>query len=158
MLFFLNQTERTYMKKSLFRWRDILELSLLYGICFMVNFAFHYTSRWNLTEYSIVEEFLENLFIYRKCFLFVITLVTITFHYQMLGRKKDEIHCKILVGDTRKNIILRNIVHNFIILSTITVVFIALDISFGFEVISDVYCFCIFAIYIFVGTIQVKRL
>ncbi len=56
----------------------------------------------------ILKAFFENFTDYQEIIVLIFTvIVVIVFHYQMLHRKKAEIFCKMLVGDTIFNITIR---------------------------------------------------
>ena len=94
------------MKKSLFRISDVLELCTAYMLCFFLNLLFDYVKIMDLDSY-ILKAFLKNFTDYQEIIVLIFTVVVIVFHYQMLHRKKTEIFCKMLVGDTIFNITIR---------------------------------------------------
>ena len=96
------------MRKSLFRVSDVLELSIAYFLVFIINILIEYIKTLEIDSY-ILQVFLKNFIDYQLLITFLFTFTVIIFHYQMLHRKKEEIFCKILVGDTVFNITIRYI-------------------------------------------------
>ena len=87
------------MRKSLFRIVDVLELCIAYIFCFFLNVLLDYAKTLDLDSY-ILKAFVKNFIDYQPLIVLLFTFIVIVFHYQMLHRKKAEIFCKILVGDT----------------------------------------------------------
>ena len=96
------------MKKTLFRTSDCIELSIVYLSCFILNIIIEYTKTLEINSY-ILENFIKIFTEHQTLITILFTFVVIIFHYQMLQRKKEEIFCKILVGDTISNIITKYI-------------------------------------------------
>ncbi len=94
------------MKKSLFRLTDMLELSIVYIVCFSLNLLLDYAKTLDLDAY-ILKAFLKNFIDYQPLIVLLFTFIVIVFHYQMLERKKTEIFCRILVGGTVFSITIR---------------------------------------------------
>ena len=94
------------MKKSLFRLTDMLELSIVYIVCFSLNLLLDYAKTLDLDAY-ILKAFLKNFIDYQPLIVSLFTFIVIVFHYQMLERKKTEIFCRILVGGTVFSITIR---------------------------------------------------
>ena len=92
------------MRKSLFRIVDVLELCTAYIFCFFLNVLLDYAKTLDLDSY-ILKAFVKNFIDYQPLIVLLFTFIVIVFHYQMLHRKKAEIFCKILVGDTVFHII-----------------------------------------------------
>ena len=106
MLTFSETKTKVYMKKSLFRLTDLLELCLAYSFCFSLNLLMDYAKTLDLDAY-ILKAFLKNFIDYQPLIVSLFTSIVIAFHYQMLERKKAEIFCRILVGGTVFNIAIR---------------------------------------------------
>ena len=144
------------MKKSLFRVVDVLELCAVYSICFFSNLLFNYVKTLNIDLY-ILEAFLKSIINHQTTIVFLLTVIVIVFHYQMLYRKKTEVYCRILVGDTLSNITFRYILNCLTILGFVYFVSISIDICFGFGLFSNFYLVCIFIIYILISSSQVRK-
>ena len=75
----------------------------------------------------------------------------------MLERKKEEIFCKILVGDTLSNITIRYILDCLAILTFIFLLSIIVMIYFNFNLINNLYLVLVFIIYIIVSARKVQK-
>lgn len=93
MLTFSETKTKVYMKKSLFRLTDLLELCLAYSFCFSLNLLMDYAKTLDLDAY-ILKAFLKNFIDYQPLIVSLFTFIVIAFHYQMLERKKAEIFCR----------------------------------------------------------------
>ena len=95
MLTFSETKTKVYMKKSLFRLTDLLELCLAYSFCFSLNLLMDYAKTLDLDAY-ILKAFLKNFIDYQPLIVSLFTFIVIAFHYQMLERKKAEIFAEYL--------------------------------------------------------------
>lgn len=144
------------MKKTLFRTSDCIELSIVYLSCFILNIIIEYTKTLEINSY-ILENFIKIFTEHQTLITILFTFVVIIFHYQMLQRKKEEIFCKILVGDTISNIITKYILDCLYILITIFLLSTIVSAYFNYNLINNIYLFLTFIIYIFISTIGVKK-
>ncbi|MDQ0214323.1 magnesium-transporting ATPase (P-type) [Oikeobacillus pervagus] len=144
------------MGKSLFRLVDVLELCTAYLIYFSSNLLFDYVKTLNLDSY-ILKAFLKNIMDHQTIIIFLLTFIVIIFHYQMLHRKKTEVYCRILVGDTLLNITIRYALNCLTILGVIYLLSIVIDVYFSFNLISNLYLVCIFIIYILISASWVRK-
>ena len=87
------------MKKSLFRFDDALELYVAYIFCFSLNTLFDYVTALKVRSY-LLKAYFQSFIEYRSQIVFLFTFIVMVFHYQMLYRKKTEVFCRTLVGDT----------------------------------------------------------
>ncbi|ENH97745.1 hypothetical protein J416_04276 [Gracilibacillus halophilus YIM-C55.5] len=146
------------MKYSLFRFIDVFEAFAIYLICFASNLIFIYVQTLNLEEVSyILESFIKSIIDYQVTINFFLTFIIIVFHYQFLNRKKTEISCRILVGDTMVHIIIRYILHSLAILVFSFLLSLSLNFYLELKVTSNLYLVVIFIIYILISAGQVKR-
>lgn len=144
------------MGRSLFRFWDKIELCILYVLCYFLNFSFDYIKTVDLNSY-ILKAFLENFMEYQSLIIFLFTFVVIVFHYQMLHRKKIEIKCRVLVGDTILNIFLLYTLDCLIILGFVFLLSILINIFYNINLTSNLYLACVFVIYILISGIQVWK-
>ena len=94
------------MKKSLFRFIDRLELLSCYALCFGFNTMFDFAKTLNVDS-DLLRNFLKQLFDYQMYIVILLSFIVVIFHYQMVNRKKVELHCRVLVGDTIYTAVLR---------------------------------------------------
>ena len=87
------------MDKSLFRRFDRLELLCCYALCFLLNILFDYAKNVKFDSYFL-QTFFKQFYDYQALIMFSFSFLVVVFHYQILQRKKKEVHCRILVGDT----------------------------------------------------------
>ena len=144
------------MKKSLFRISDVLELCTAYMFCFFLNLLFNYVKTMDLDSY-ILKAFLKNFTDYQEIIVLIFTVVVIVFHYQMLHRKKTEIFCKMLVGDTIFNITIRYALNCLMILIFVCFLSTLANVYLKFNLTSNFYLTFIFIIYILISTREVRK-
>ena len=144
------------MRKSLFRISDVLELSIAYFFCFIINILIEYIKTLELDSY-ILQVFLKKFIDFQSLITFLFTFIVIVFHYQMLQRKKEEIFCKILVGDTVSNITIRYALNCLTILIFVYLLSILANGYLNFNLISNFYLVPIFITYILISTKEVRK-
>ncbi len=145
------------MKYSLFRFIDVFEAIASYLICFASNLIFIYVQTLNLEGSSILKSFLKSIIDYQLIINVFLTSIIIVFHYQFLNRRKTEIFCRILVGDTMVNIIIRYILNSLAILVFSFLLSLSLNFYLELNVTSNLYLVFIFIIYILISAGQVKK-
>lgn len=144
------------MKKSLFRISDVLELCTAYMFCFFLNLLFNYVKIMDLDSY-ILKAFLKNFTDYQEIIVLIFTVVVIVFDYQMLHRKKTEIFCKMLVGDTIFNITIRYALNCLMILIFVCFLSTLANVYLKFNLNSNFYLIFIFIIYILISAREVRK-
>lgn len=145
------------MKNSLFRFIDVFEAIVSYLVCLVANLLFIYVQTLNLEESSILKSFIESIIDYQHIINILLTFIIIVFHYQFLNRRKTEIFCRILVGDTMVNIIIRYILNSLAILMFSFLLSLLLNFYLELNVTSNLYLVYIFIIYILISAGGVKK-
>jgi len=145
------------MRKSLFRFIDRFELCISYLFCFSLNLIFDYAKTLSFDSY-ILKAFLETFMNLQPLINFFFTFIVVVFHYQMLHRKKTEIYCRILVGDTKLNMTVLYILECLMILGLVYLLSIVINIYWNFNSTSNLYLVCIFFIYILISAIRVGKI
>lgn len=145
------------MKYSLFRFIDVFEAIASYLICFASNLIFIYVQTLNLEGSSILKSFLKSIIDYQLIINIFLTSIIIVFHYQFLNRRKIEIFCRILVGDTMVNIIIRYILNSLAILVFSFLLSLSLNFYLELNVTSNLYLVFIFIVYILISAGQVEK-
>lgn len=144
------------MGKSLFRLADILELSAVYFICFVSNFLFDYVKTLHLESYML-KAFFSSILDYQNIIEVLLTFIVIVYHYQMVHRKKTEVYCRIVVGDTLQHIALRYALDCLKVLGLTGLFFIAIKVYFSFNLTRNIYLVFIFILYILISASQVWK-
>lgn len=144
------------MKHSLFRVIDVFEAFAIYLICFFLNLILVYVHNLNLEVSSVLESFLESITDYQFIISIFLTFIIIVFHYQFLNRRKTEIFCRILVGDTMANIIIRYILNSLTILVFSFLISLTLNFYLGLNVTVNLYLVFIFIIHILFSASRVR--
>lgn len=144
------------MKKSLFRFIDRFELLSCYIFCFGFNMMFDYISTLSIDSY-LLQTFFKQFYDYRVLIVFSITFIVVIFHYQMLNRKKVEVYCRILVGDTFHSIIVCYIFECLVILGTAFVISTIMSFILKISLRNNIFLFFILVIYIFISSRMVGR-
>ncbi len=137
------------MKKSLFRLTDMLELSIVYIVCFSLNLLLDYAKTLDLDAY-ILKAFLKNFIDYQPLIVLLFTFIVIVFHYQMLERKKTEIFCRILVGGTVFSITIRYVLDCLAVLIFVYLFSALVNLD-------NFYLVLIFVTYILISARQVRK-
>ena len=136
------------MKYSLYRSIDVFEMITIYIVCFTSNLVFMYVDTLNLEVSSVLESFLKSITEYRLIINILLTCIAIVFHYQFLDRRKNEVFCRILVGDTLINVKARYILNSLAILTVSFLLSLSLNFYLGLNFTSNLYLAFIFIIYI----------
>lgn len=144
------------MKKSLFRPADILELSAVYILCFSLNFAFDYVKTIDLDSY-ILKSYFRSFLEYQLLIVILFTFIVVVFHYQMLCRKKAEVFCRILVGDTAFHITIRYAMDCLLVLMFVYLLSTLVNVYWNFSLISNLHLVAIFITYILISAWQVRK-
>ena len=144
------------MKKTLFRLTDVLELCIAYTFCFSLNLTFDYVKTVELDSY-ILESFFEIFLEYQFLIVILTTFIVVVFHYQMLYRKRAEVFCKILVGDTVFHITARYLLDCIAILVFIYLLTVMISAYLNLSSTSNLYLVLIFAVYILISAGRVQK-
>lgn len=144
------------MKKSLFRLADILELSVAYVFCFSLCLMFDYVKTLEMTS-DILTSFFRNFLQYQTMIVIFSTFLVVVFHYQFSCRKKTEVFCRILVGDTLFNITVRYSLNCLTVLGFVYLLFALANAYLNFDLTSNLYLVPIFIVYILISARQVRK-
>ncbi|MDG5471279.1 hypothetical protein P6709_05930 [Jeotgalibacillus sp. ET6] len=145
------------MKYSLYRFIDVFEASAIYLICFASNLLFIYVQTLTLEVPFVLETFIKSIIDYQLMINILLTFLIIVFHYQFLNRKKTEISCRILVGDTMANIIIRYVLNSLAIVGFSFLLSLLLNLYLELNAASNLYLVFIFILYIVMSAGQVKK-
>lgn len=122
------------MKYSLFRRNDMFEAFVCYFICFAFNIALTAIQGHDLAQSLLVFRFFEELAEHQAKIVALMSLcISVIFHYQLISRKKVEIFCRFLVGDTMFKIKRRFALHHLMIISISFLASLALNIYFNIK-------------------------
>lgn len=144
------------MRKSLFRIADVLELCTAYIFCFFLNLLFDYVKTLDLDSY-ILKAFLKNFTDYQPLIVLLFTFIVMVFHYQMLHRKKVEIFCRILVGDTVFHITIRYALDCISTLIFVYLLSALVNVYLNFSLTNNLYLVPILITYILISARQVRK-
>lgn len=144
------------LKKSLFRLTDVLELCITYTFCFSLNLAFNYVKAFGLTS-GILISFFRNFLEYQTVIVILATFLVVVFHYQFSCRKKTEVFCRILVGDTPFNIMVRYSLDCLTVLVCVYLLSVLASVYLNFSLTSNLHLVPIFIVYILISARQVRR-
>lgn len=144
------------MKKSLFRPADILELGVAYAFCFSLCLMFDYVKTLEMTS-DILTSFFRNFLQYQVMIVILSTFLVVVFHYQFSCRRKIEVFCRILVGDTLFNITVRYSLNCLTVLGFVYLLFALANAYLSFDLTSNLYLVPIFILYILISARQVRN-
>lgn len=144
------------MKKSLFRVADILELGVAYAFCFSLCLMFDYVKTLEMTS-DILTNFFRNFLQYQTMIVILSTFLVVVFHYQFSCRKKTEVFCRVLVGDTLFNITVRYSLNCLMVLGFVYLLFALANAYLSFDLTSNLYLVPIFIVYILISVRQVRN-
>ncbi len=144
------------MKKSLFRLMDMVELLCCYTFCFSANTILNYIKTLNTDSY-LLKVFFKQIYDYHSLIILLLSLIVVIFHYQMLIRKKTEIYCRILVGDTLWHATIHYFFDCLTILCIIFVISTVINIVLGTNLNDNFILLGIFIVYILISSRMVSR-
>lgn len=144
------------MRKSLFRFVDRFELLSCYLLCFIFNIVFDFVKTLSIDSH-LLQTFLKQFYDYQALITFLFTFIVVIFHYQMLHKKKVEVYCRILVGDTILSITIRYILECVVILGITFIISIIINIFLNINLTNNIYLACIFVFYILISAGKVWR-
>lgn len=144
------------MKKSLFRPADILELGVAYAFCFSLCLMFDYVKTLEMTS-DIITSFFRSFLQYQAMIVILSTFLVVVFHYQFSCRRKTEVFCRILVGDTLFNITVRYSLNCLTVLGFVYLLFALANAYLSFGLTSNLYLVPIFIVYILISARQVRN-
>lgn len=144
------------MKKSLFRPADILELGVAYAFCFSLCLMFDYVKTLEMTS-DIITSFFRSFLQYQTMIVILSTFLVVVFHYQFSCRRKTEVFCRILVGDTLFNITVRYSLNCLSVLGFVYLLFALANAYLSFDLTSNLYLVPIFIVYILISARQVRN-
>lgn len=144
------------MKKSLFRPTDILELGVAYAFCFSLCLMFDYVKTLEMTS-DIITSFFRSFLQYQTMIVILSTFLVVVFHYQFSCRRKTEVFCRILVGDTLFNITVRYSLNCLTVLGFVYLLLALANAYLSFDLTSNLYLVPIFIVYILISARQVRN-
>ena len=144
------------LKKSLFRLNDVLELCVAYTFCFSLSLAFDYVKAFGLTS-GILISFFRNFLEYQTVIVMLSTFLVVVFHYQFSCRKKTEVFCRILVGDTPYSIMVRYSLDCLMVLVCVCLLSTLANFYLNFRLSNNLYLVPIFIVYILISARQVRK-
>ncbi|MFR4513933.1 hypothetical protein [Mediterraneibacter gnavus] len=144
------------MKKSLFGLIDRIELLSCYIFCFAFNIMLDYIKTLSIDSY-LLKSFLKQLYDYQSLIILLLTFIVVIFHYQLLNRKKKEVYCRILVGDTVWYATIRYIFECLAILGIVFVISIIINIMLNININDNLYLSGVFVVYILITSRMVSR-
>lgn len=144
------------MKKSLFRPADVLELGVAYAFCFSLCLMFDYVKTLEMTS-DIITSFFRSFLQYQTMIVILSTFLVVVFHYQFSCRRKTEVFCRILVGDTLFNITVRYSLNCLTVLGFVYLLFALANAYLSFDLTSNLYLVPIFIVYILISARQVRN-
>ncbi len=144
------------MSKSLFRYVDRLELLSCYMLCFAFNIIFDFVKTVSIDSH-LMEIFLMQLYNYQKYIILFLSIIVVIFHYQVLRKKKVEVYCRFIVGDTVQAIITRYVLECLMMLGIVFFLSLIVNIILNIHLENSIYLFCIFVIYILISSREVRK-
>lgn len=144
------------MGRSLFRIADRLELCITYLLCFSLNLVFDYVKTLSFDSYML-KAFFARFIEHQTLINILFTFIVVIFHYQMLHRKKTEIYCRILVGDTILNITILYSLECLMTLGFVYLLLMVINVYLNLTLTSNLYLVCIFFMYILISASQVGK-
>lgn len=144
------------MKKSLFRPADILELGVAYAFCFSLCLMLDYVKTLEMAS-DIITSFFRSFLQYQTIIVILSTFLVVVFHYQFSCRRKTEVFCRILVGDTLFNITVRYSLNCLTVLGFVYLLFALANAYLSFDLTNNLYLVPIFIVYILISARQVRN-
>ena len=107
----------------------------------------------NLAQREIAEQIISH----KVLIELLLSLLVVVFHYQFLVRKKTEIFCRILVGDTMRKMTVRYLKDCMKILGSTFLVCVLVKFVFMLDLRGSYYLLCLFILFILISSSQVHR-
>ncbi|CEW32756.1 Uncharacterised protein [Streptococcus pneumoniae] len=145
------------MKKSLFRIGERCELFNCYSICFACNLLLDY-AKTKENEFYFLKNTLKSLYEYQFILVLLFTVVVIVFQHQLLSRKKVEIYCRVLVGDTKQLIIIRYLLDSFLLLCCSFFITVGISLVTHIQCRNSFYLFCLLLLYTLISLRKVGKI
>ncbi|MCR5829005.1 MAG: hypothetical protein K6F93_01475 [Lachnospiraceae bacterium] len=145
------------MKKSLFRFTDRFELFGFYALCFGLNILFDHSKKIEI-ESDLLQSFLKQFYDHQDWIMLLLSFIVAINHYQMLKRKKTEIYCRVLVGDTIFSATFRYIAECLVILGMAVAIAMIISAVAEICVINNIYLSFVFLLYILISSRMVSKL
>lgn len=145
------------MRYSLFRIKDVFEAFAIYQLCFFSSSLLFYLKKLNINNSLILKSFLDSITDNKFIIIVLLSTIIIIFHYQFINKKRIEIFCRILVGDTITKIIIRYVLVNLGILSISFLLSFLYAVYLNLNILNNTYVFFIFIIYILINSLRVKK-
>ena len=131
------------MDRSILRLNNRLELVFLYLGCFLLAGFFVYLKH-QADDSEVLMSYIKFMIEKRRAFVLGFSAFVLVFLYQLVTKARTEVRCRVLVGDTLRQIKLRYLVECLILLGISTVVHLLL----GFEIVDSFYVLLALAAYV----------
>lgn len=127
-----------------------------YAFCFSLCLMFDYVKTLEMTS-DIITSFFRSFLQYQTIIVILSTFLVVVFHYQFSCRRKTEVFCRILVGDTLFNITVRYSLNCLTVLGFVYLLFALANAYLSFDLTNNLYLVPIFIVYILISARQVRN-
>lgn len=131
-------------------------MGVSYAFCFSLCLMFDYVKTLEMTS-DIITSFFRSFLQYQTMIVILSTFLVVVFHYQFSCRRKTEVFCRILVGDTLFNIMVRYSLNCLTVLGFVYLLFALANAYLSFSLTSNLYLVPIFIVYILISARQVRN-
>ena len=145
------------MRYSLYRVGEAFEAFIIYLVIFTSSSILIHLKYMKIENSFILQSFFKNITDYQLLINIFLTFLMIVFHYQFVNRKKTEIICRILVGDTSKKIVSRYILNSLSILVFSFLLSFLLNVYLKQSIWINLYLLAILVVYILISSGQVRK-
>lgn len=109
------------------------------------------------TESYLLQSFLKQLYDCQVLIMSLLSLTAAVFHYQMVSRKKVEVHCRVVVGDTIRVIVFRYVIDGLIMLCVGFAVSGVLNAITDINIADNLYLLFVFVGYMLISAWRVRQ-
>lgn len=137
---------KRFIRKSLLRPRDRGELGALYLACFLLVTFLQFLERRAAGSETLVR-YLRFIIDNQIAFVLIASAVVAVLQYQMVVRSRQEMRCRILVGDRLSSIRFRYAVECLAMLMFCCFLALSVNVVLGFSIVGGVYLAAALAVY-----------
>ncbi len=145
-------TVRRFMDRSILRLNNRLELVFLYLGCFLLAGFFVYLKH-QADDSDVLMSYIKFMIEKRRAFVLGFSAFVLVFLYQLVTKARTEVRCRVLVGDTFRQIKLRYLVECLILLGISFLLSTVVHLLLGFEIVDSFYVLLALAAYVLLSAV-----
>lgn len=145
-----------FSAKLLLRMSNRIELFLLYFSLFSFLILLLFIERTS-ADSDVLMRYFRYVIEYRTIFILTLSTIALLFHYRFLTIARVEVNCRVLVGDTVRDIKIRYFIELFSILILCFILSTIFSLAFSFPLLENIYLFIILSAYIILSSYLLRK-